>query len=94
VSQIGDYATSELFTEREKMALRYADAITWDPTQAHDALWATLKRHFLEAELVELGFLIGVLCGGQSWIHALGVRHGDVQAESQTYRPELAEQRQ
>ena len=52
-----------MFTEREKVALRYADAITWDPTQADDALWAQLTQHFTEPELVELGFLVGVLCG-------------------------------
>jgi hypothetical protein len=49
------------------VALRYADAITWDPTQADDALWTELKQHFSEPELVELGFLVGVLCGSQRW---------------------------
>jgi alkylhydroperoxidase family enzyme len=91
LSHIAEYATSPLFSEREKVALRYADAITWDPTQADDALWVELKRHFTEPELVELGFLVGVLCGGQRWIHTLDVRHGDVVSESTTgYRPELA----
>ena len=32
------YATSERFTSREKLALRYADAIMYDPAQADDAL--------------------------------------------------------
>ena len=73
------------------MALRYADAITWDPTQADDALWAELKTHFSEPELVEMGFLIGVFAGGQRWIHTLDLKHGDVPAASTTgYRPELA----
>jgi alkylhydroperoxidase family enzyme len=80
-----------LFSDRERVALRYADAITWDPTQADDALWAELKRHFTEPELVELGFLIGVFAGGQRWIHTLDVKHGDVPTTSTTgYRPELA----
>jgi hypothetical protein len=53
-------------------------------------LWTELKRHFSEAELVELGFLIGVFCGGQRWIHTLAVKHGDVAAASTTgYRQEL-----
>jgi alkylhydroperoxidase family enzyme len=72
------------------VALRYADAITWDPSAADDAMWAELKRHFSEPELVELGYLIGVFAGGQRWIHTLQVQHGDVAAESTTgYRPEL-----
>lgn len=72
------------------MALRYADAITWDPSQADDAMWAQLKLHFSEPELVELGFLIGVFAGGQRWIHTLDITHGEVSATSTTgYRPEL-----
>ena len=76
------------------MALRYADAITWDPSSADDAMWADLKRHFSEAELVELGYLVGVFAGGQRWIHTLQVQHGDIATESTTgYRPELVQAR-
>jgi len=56
-------------------ALRYADAITWDPSAADDAMWGKLKRHFSEPELVELGYLIGVFAGGRRWIHTLQVQH-------------------
>ena len=90
ISQIANYASSDLYTEREKVALRYADAITWDPSQADDALWAELKRYFSEPELVEIGYAVGVFAGGQRWIHTLDLRHGDVAAASTTgYRPEL-----
>lgn len=79
-----------MFSERERVALRYADAITWDPSEADDALWEELKRHFSEPELVELGFLVGVFAGGQRWIHTLDVQHGEVTAQSTTgYRSEL-----
>ena len=92
--ELDDYETSSRFTEREKVALRYADAITWDPARADDALWAQLKQHFSEPELVEMGYLIGVFCGGQRWIHTLQVQHGEVAAASTTgYRPELVQKR-
>jgi alkylhydroperoxidase family enzyme len=95
ISQIANYATSDLYTEREKVALRYADAITWDPSQADDALWAELKRSFSEPELVEIGYAVGVFAGGQRWIHTLDLRHGDVAAETATgYRPELTGNRE
>ena len=43
-----------------------------------------------EAELVEMGYLVGVFAGGQRWIHTLQVEHGDAAAESTTgYRAEL-----
>jgi len=90
LAELADYEGSTRFTEREKVALRYADAITWDPSAADDAMWADLKRHFSEAELVEMGYLVGVFAGGQRWIHTLQVEHGDVPTESTTgYRPEL-----
>ena len=84
LSELDQFETSERFTAREKIALRYADAITWDPTRADDAMWTELKRHFSEPELVELGYLIGVFAGGQRWIHTLQVQHGDVAAASTT----------
>src|ERR671936_1860090 len=90
LSQIGNYKTSPLFTEREKAALDYADAITWDPTSADDALWARLHEHFSEPELVEIGYAVGVFAGGQRWIHTLQVKHGEVQTVFTTfYRPDL-----
>jgi alkylhydroperoxidase family enzyme len=92
LAELDDYERSSRFTEREKVALRYADAITWDPASADDAMWAELKRHFSEPELVELGYLIGVFAGGQRWIHTLQVKHGDFPTESTTgYRPELVQ---
>ena len=92
LADLDNFEQSSRFSERQKVALRYADAITWDPTRADDAMWADLKRHFSEPELVELGYLIGVFAGGQRWIHTLQVQHGDVEAASTTgYRPELAQ---
>ena len=94
LAELDDYEHSTRFTERDKVALRYADAITWDPTAADDAMWADLKRYFSEQELVEMGSLIGVFAGGQRWIHTLQVRHGEVPSESTTgYLPELAQAR-
>src|SRR5919201_690679 len=78
LSQIGNYQTSQLFTEREKVALEYADAITCDPTSADDVLWAKLHEHFTEPELVEIGYAVGVFAGGQRWIHTLQVQHGEL----------------
>lgn len=53
-------------------------------------MWAELKKHFTEPELVEMGYAIGVFAGGQRWIHTLNVKHGEVDAASTTgYRPEL-----
>ena len=77
-----NYETSDLFSDRERVALRYTDAICWNPALAGDELWEELHGHFTEPELVELGSFIGYIAGGQRWIRTLGIGHGEVLAET------------
>src|SRR5512146_1804757 len=44
----------ERFSERERLALRWAQAIVWDSDLADDGLWERLRAEFSEPELVEL----------------------------------------
>lgn len=74
------YEQSSKFTNREKIALRYADAIMYDPNQADDALWAQLKGEFTEPEIVEIGYWIGFTFGGQRWLKTLSAKQGEFDA--------------
>ncbi len=49
---------SSLFDERERVALRYADAITLSDRDVDDALFAEVRRFFDEDETVELTEII------------------------------------
>jgi alkylhydroperoxidase family enzyme len=73
-----NFADSDKFTEREKVALTYTSAIAWNSDIADDALWAKLHRLFSTPELVELGFFIGLTLGQQRWIKTLSIDHGAV----------------
>lgn len=42
-------------TDAEKVALRFAELLATDHLAIDDALYAELRKHFTEAELVELG---------------------------------------
>ena len=84
------YEKSDRFTTREKLALRYADAIMYDPAQADDALWSALRAEFTEPELVELGYWIGFTFGGQRWLKTLGTQQGEF-AASLSARPASTE---
>jgi len=75
-----NYEKSERFSAREKIALRYADAIMYDPVQADDALWRQLRGEFTEPELVELGYWIGFTFGGQRWLKTLATKQGEFEA--------------
>lgn len=72
------YLKSDLFTPREKVALRYCDAIIDNPTHADDEMWEELHKHFTEPELVELGHYIGFMSGGQRWLLTLHTQHGEL----------------
>ena len=78
MAELMSYLQSDAFTDREKIALRYADAIMYDPAQADDALWASLKAEFTEPELVELGYWIGFTFGGQRWLKTLSAKQGEL----------------
>ncbi|HEX3285963.1 MAG TPA: hypothetical protein VHT50_15230 [Mycobacterium sp.] len=82
LDQLDDYETSPLFSERERVALRYTDAICWDPSAADDQMWEQLHAHFSDPELVELGSFVGYIAGGQRWVKTLAIANGEFMAET------------
>ncbi len=76
------FEKSDRYTDREKAALRYTDAIVWNADFADDDMWAALHEHFTEPELVELGFFIALTSGQQRWIKTLGIGHREVLADT------------
>ena len=74
-----NFESSPTFDERQKAALAYAEAITWH-LDTDDAFWERLYAHFTEPELVELGCMIGLTLGQQSWLRLLNIDHHQVLA--------------
>jgi len=56
---LADYATSPLYTEAERVALEYADAITLSDRDVSDDLFARLRRFYDDDAVVELTAVIG-----------------------------------
>jgi len=54
------YRESELFTRVEKLVLDYAVGMSRTPVVVPDALFAELRKHFDDAQLVELTHLIAL----------------------------------
>jgi alkylhydroperoxidase family enzyme len=54
VAEVLNWRDSKLFSQAERTALEYAERITYTDRQVDDALFAELKKHFTEAQLVEL----------------------------------------
>jgi 4-carboxymuconolactone decarboxylase len=54
------YRDSDLFSELEKLVLDYASGISATPVDVSEELFAALRRHFDEAQLVELTSVIAL----------------------------------
>ena len=76
-----NFEKSLKYTDRQKAALAYAEAITWR-LDTDDAFWARLHKHFTEPELVEIGCFIALTMGQQSWLRLLNIEHHQVMAGS------------
>ncbi len=74
-----EFEKSDRYDAREKAALAYTEAITWDLTTT-DELWDRLHKNFSEPELVELGFFIALTMGQQRWLRTLNIQHHQVLA--------------
>ena len=74
-----NFEKSTRYDDRQKAALAYAEAITWD-LDTDDAFWARLHKHFNEQELVEIGYFISITMGQQRWLRTLNIEHHQILA--------------
>ena len=77
VDDLINFEKSSRYSEREKAALAYAEAIAWR-LDTDDPFWERLYKHFSEPELVELGCFIALTMGQQSWLRLLNIEHHEV----------------
>ena len=79
VKDLLNFEKSKRYDERQKAALAYAEAIAWH-IDTDDAFWERMHKHFSEPQLVELGCMIGLTLGQQSWLRLLNIDHHQVLA--------------
>ena len=56
--------------------------LVWDPEGANDRVWRTLREHFSDAEIVELGQFVQLTFGQQRVIKTWGVGHNELLADT------------
>ena len=54
LADITTWRDSKLFSEAERLALEYAERITWTDQKVDEALVGALKKHYTEAQIVEM----------------------------------------
>jgi len=60
IDNLKDFESRDDFTDREKAALRLTDRMTIDANNVDDAIWADVRKHFEEGEVIELLAAIGL----------------------------------
>ena len=70
---LGDLERADL-PARTVAALRLADCLNGERPSVDDALFAELRRHFDEGQILELGAALTVASGWQRFIEAFGIR--------------------
>jgi AhpD family alkylhydroperoxidase len=74
VTQLLDYESSTHFSEREKAALRYADAFKkGEHAIDSDEIFSQLHEHFSDEEIIELGLFCAETDGVGKFVRSLNV---------------------
>jgi len=63
IAALPGYEQSDLFTAQEKLALRFAERMALDHHRIDDAFFHELREQFTDAQIVELGMMIGQYIG-------------------------------
>ena len=63
IAEIPNYEFSSVMTQREKLALKFADKMGTEHQAVDDAFMELLRTEFSEAEIVELSVVIGICIG-------------------------------
>ena len=60
IDALADFRASDLFSPAERVALELAEAASALPHDVSDELFARLREHYAEAEIVELSYIIAL----------------------------------
>lgn len=73
-----DFEGSPAFSELERLVLRYAVEMTRTPVAVPDDLFASLRRHFSDKQMVELSAVIAWENYRARFNHALEIEADDI----------------
>jgi AhpD family alkylhydroperoxidase len=73
IADLPRFEASDKFDEREKAALRYAKRFKEPDADDEDAAYASLKHHFSDEEIIELGLFCAEVDGVGKFVRSLGI---------------------
>jgi hypothetical protein len=78
IRQVLDFENGD-FSEREKLALRYADFLKFNPQGTTPEFFAELRRHFTDAQICEIGYVMLAYGGAHQFLSSIKERVIDEQ---------------
>lgn len=82
IQQVWDYENNDIFSPKEKIALRFADYLKHNIEKADDdAFYEELREHYSESEIVELGMWCAENVGAGSFVRTLNIISWDQACE-------------
>ena len=63
IALVGEYRTSPLFSDRERLAIEFAEKMALDHQSIDDDFFRRLQTEFDDPKIVELGMAIGQYIG-------------------------------
>jgi alkylhydroperoxidase family enzyme len=76
VAGLGDFEEGS-FSEREKVALRFAERMALDHHSLDDAFFGQLRQQFTDPEIFELGMITGQFIGYGRLVSMLDLENPD-----------------
>jgi len=63
ISRLENFCTDAAFSERERIALEFAEKLAQNHTSLDDEFFRRMRSHFSDAEIVEIGMAAGQYIG-------------------------------
>ncbi len=76
-AEVGNWQTSEVLTDRERLAAEFARRFALDHQGMDDAFWAELRAAFADDEIADLTISCGLFLGMGRTLAVIGVRAPD-----------------
>lgn len=75
IAAVAEYRTSPLFSDRERLAVEFAEKMALDHQSIDDVFFSKLRAIFSDPEIIELGMAIGQYIGFGRLLMVLDVEH-------------------
>jgi alkylhydroperoxidase family enzyme len=73
LNEVANWEHTKILSERERVAIEYAEEMSKTPVRVTDALFERLKKHFNDEQIVELTASIAYENYRARFNHALGI---------------------